>query len=78
MANQHDCHMFSGGVLEVEIPMLSTVKWEIGLNESSKMAIGRHCHMFSGGVLEVEIQMLSTEKWQMGVIALCFLEEFQK
>ena len=70
--------MFSGGILEVEMQMLSTVKWEIGVTEYSKMANGHHCHMFSGGVSEVEIQTLSTVKWQMGVTATCSLVEFQK
>ena len=93
MANGRHYHMFSGGVSEVEIQMLSTVKWQMASRpyvlwwsfgsrntdvKYSKMAIGCHCHMFSGGVWEVEIRMLSTEKWQMGVIAICSLEEFQK
>ena len=59
--------MFSGGVLEVVIQIISTVKWEMGITEYSKMANGRHCHMFSGGVSKVEIQKLSTVEWYMGI-----------
>ena len=31
MVNGRQCHMFSGGVSEVEIHMLSTVKWQMGV-----------------------------------------------
>ena len=31
MVNGHQCHMSSGGVSEVEIQMLSTVKWQMGV-----------------------------------------------
>ena len=59
--------MFSGGVSEVVIQILSAVKWEMGITEYSKMANGRHYHMFSGGVSYIELQMLSTVEWYIGI-----------
>ena len=37
MANERHCHMFSGGVSEVQIQMLSSVTWQMGVTSTCSL-----------------------------------------